>query len=787
ASVKGDLEFLTYEIESGDGGDILLNNSSQGVKHTPEEISAMVLSRLKVIASNYLKMDVKKAVITVPAYFNDAQRQATKDAATIAGLDCIRIINEPTAAALAYGVFNRSKQLKPIKKEMNIIVYDFGGGTLDVSLLNVSSGLFEVLASVGNTHLGGADFDKRLMRYCLHMFKNKYSIAKLDNVNVLSIQRLKRSCENAKKMLSHSIRATIAVKDFFDSKDLFINVSQDKLVELCRDLLLISIDPLREVLDSAMVTKDVVDEIILVGGMTRMPIIRENIKRFFNSKEANTSLNPDEAVCIGAAIQGYKLSHDCDPFAESMTLLDITALSLGVEIIGGVMSNIIKRNTVIPVNKTKMYTTNSDFETSVIIKIFEGERKLTKNNFLVGEFELKGIEPKMRGLAKIEVKFHIDVNGIITVTAEDKDSKSKNGVTISGNKGRLSTSQVEKLVRDAREYELKDKVEAARKEYLYEIEELCSNIKLNIESGTLNLSIEDKAKVIGEVGLVERWAADSKVEIRGENEYKEVRDKLKKNYGLLIFNSNSDVKEPVKANVVMETNATSIYGEDVAEVNEVFEKLENEEHGFISDDDKKEIKGLRDCLKELANSLFDMLSSQNLQLSDDDVIELKENIDDVLLWMHVHTKATAVEYKAKIDHINDQCDAIMKKYDGLFKKDVEENGKDELEQLCLLIKSSLSCGMFSVNENDGNLVGAKVDEILDWLISGKSPTENEYGKYILEVNELCNKVYSNSLVNVSVRGLGEVQKETTPFVDPIEDDIGGTSIASILSNKILSD
>ncbi|AYV84430.1 MAG: Hsp70 protein [Hyperionvirus sp.] len=758
--VKADMEFLAYGVEGDGDGNILLGGSS--IKYRPEEISGMILSKLKGMASSYLKCDVVKAVVTVPAYFNDAQREATKDAARIAGLDCIRIINEPTAAALAYGVFNRSKGKV---KEMNIIVYDFGGGTLDVSLLNVSEGLFEVLGSVGNTHLGGGDFDKRLMKYCLHTFKARYGIAKLDAVSVLSMQKLKRSCENAKKMLSSCIRASVAVKDFFDGKDLFISVTQEKMVELCRDLLIISIDPLREVLVAGGLGKEDVDEVILVGGMTRMPVVRENIKRFFNGKEPNTSINAEEAVCVGAAIQGYKLSHGDDPFAESVTLLDICALSLGVETIGGVMSTIIKRGTIIPVSKTRMYTNDSDFEASVLIKIYEGERKVTKNNFLVGEFELKGIEPRVRGLCKIEVKFNIDVNGIVTVSAEEKESGSKNGITISGNKGRLSELEIRRLVNEAQQYELKDKVEKARKEFVYEIDELCSNIRLNVESGVILLGDDEKKKVLLEVERI------FKGERKTDEEYKAAIELLKKNYGLLIFNSG--VKD-VKPNSLVENNATAIYDDEVVEV---FEKLENEELGFLSDDEKKEIKSLRDCLKQLASDLFDMLGG--VEISNEDVSDLRETIDDVLLWMHVHTKASKVEYGEKIDHINNQCDQILKKYGDLF-GGKKKGARDELEQLCLMIKSSLDCGMFSgIGESCRLGLGKKIDGILDWLIApgSESISEEEYAKYILEVNDFCNEIYNRGVSGESAKSVVDVQLET------VDDDIGGTSVADIISKK----
>lgn len=800
-SVKNDQEFLTYDISGDNEGNILLHTETNSKKFTPEEASAMILSKLKNMACEYLKKDITKTVITVPAYFNDAQRQATKDAATIAGLDCIRIINEPTAAALAYGLYNRSIQKAQDKdKDINILVYDFGGGTLDVSVLNISDGLFEVLGSVGNTHLGGVDFDNRLMRYCLKFFKTKHCIEKLNKVNTLSIQKLKRSCENAKKILSTSTKATVAVKDFYDSKDMLIILTRENFVELCKDLLLISIKPLEDVLEACKLQKDDINEIILVGGMTRMPAIRENIKNFFNGKEANCTINPDEAVSIGAAIQGYKLSHEDDPFSESMTLLDIISLSLGVETLGGIMNTIIERNTIIPITKTKMYTTDSDFETSVLIKIFEGERKLTKDNFFVGEFELKGIEPQPRGLAKIEVKFTVDVNGIITVKAIDSETNSVNGITITGNKGRLKQDQILKLVQEAKEFELKDKIERIKKQYYYEIDDLCSNIKYNANSDLFKLYDGDKKIILDDMDKVEKWMKDKSFFDREEEEYKLLRDRLKKTYGILMLKTSNDQQNTVKPNITIENNATTVYGNDdeEEELKHVFEKIENEELGFekMSENEKNEVKQLRECLRELCDNLFDMLASKTLKISEDHIIELKDHIDDILLWMHVHDKATKSDYKIKIDYINNRCDEILKNYED--DKDIFayneiitciQSARDELEQLCYLIKSSISNNLFSTNEKQIESLSKKVDETLEWLLNNVLDNDDEYKKKTEEINDLCNFIYNETEgthLNRTTDIFGN-DINTRIFVldelPTVDDEIGGTSVEEIMRRR----
>ena len=459
-AVENDKEFFNYDLVPDEENNVNVI-TDYGLVITPEELSSNILIKLKEMASKYLKNDIKKAVITVPAYFNDSQRQATKDAAKIAGLECIRIINEPTAAALTYGLLNKSLS-KKVNESINVIVYDLGGGTLDISLLTITDGLFEVKASVGNTHLGGIDFDNKIISYCINYFKKDNKIEKLDNLSSLSYQRLKRACENAKKILSVSLKTNIIVQNFYEDKDLILTLTRERLNYICKDLLILALKPLEDILESAELGKEDINEIILVGGMTRMPQIIDNVKKFFNGKEPNCSMNPDEVVAAGAAIQAFILSHDDDPFSENITLLDIIPLSLGIETIGGVMNFLVPRNTIIPITKKRIFTTDSDYDKSVVIKVYEGERKMTKDNFLVGEFELEGIEPAPRGIARIEVKFNIDINGIITVSAEDitdKDKLSvKKSITITGNKGRLKPEQINKLINEAREFEIKDRI-----------------------------------------------------------------------------------------------------------------------------------------------------------------------------------------------------------------------------------------------------------------------------------------------------------------------------------------
>ena len=796
-SVIQDSEFFTFDIVTDDDNNVLLLNEFNK-KFTPEEISAMILTKVKIMASDYLKQEINKAVITVPAYFNDSQRQATKDAAAIAGLDCVRIINEPTAAALAYGLLNKSIKNNisnnSYNNSMNVVVYDLGGGTLDVSILNICDGIFEVLSSVGNTHLGGADFDNRLVSYCITEFKKKNGIDKLKNLSVLSMQKLRRECENTKILLSTTVKTNIAVKNFYEDKNLIVTMTRDKYIRICRDLLILCIKPLEDSLNSAKLERSDIDEIILVGGMTRMPIIRENIKNFFSGKEPNCTINPDEVVSTGAAIQAYLLSNKDDPFSENVTLLDIIPLSLGVETINGVMNVLIPRNSVIPISKKKLYTTDTDYCESVIIKIFEGERKMTKDNFFIGEFELADIDPAPRGIPQIEVKFNIDINGIITVVAENKDKNNKKSITITGNKGRLKPEEIKKLINEAKFFELKDKIEKQKKQSYYEIEDLSSNIKINISKSEYKLSDSDKKMILEDINEVLLWLKEKKYYDRDHKEYMTVIDKLKKRYGTLILKGNM-LDENVKSSIVQNdrSNSTTVYGndDDEDESKELFEQIENEEMGInkLSENEKLEIKQLRNCLIELCNSVHEIVTSSEFNFEEEHKRELRDYIDDILLWVHVHQNPTKIDYKSRIDEVNDSCNKMIEEYEKNNKSIFEENvinknintKKDELEQLCIAIKSSIECNVFSLEEENMKKLDDKVSSILDWIIETENCEEEIYIEKLNEINLLCDNLY-HSMIGISMH------KEKTILGSERDDIINmdftsGTDLSDIINKN----
>ncbi len=822
-------KLLSYKIIENERNGVSLQSTVRGNKvFTPEEISSSVLMKLKNNAIKYLKCDVKDVVITVPAHFSDSQRQATKDAAIIAGLNCVRMINEPTAAALAYGIMDRSikRALNNADDDYTILVYDFGGGTLDVSLMNVCDGVFEVLGSSGISYFGGVDFDNRLMTYCITKFcRQFYRNDELDTskISPLSLQKLRLQCESAKKILSTNVSAHVGVENFYDNHNLVVKINRGDFENLCRDLFLLCLKSIDDIMIACDISDNDIDEVILVGGMTKMPYIREMlVNRFQGSAKSsqknktskiNCSINPDEAVSVGAAIQGYIIANQNNAFSDSVTLLDVTPLSLGVETVGGIMDILIERNTQIPYEVTKLYTTDTDHVDSVLIKVFEGERSMTKHNFKVGEFLLENIPRYPRGMPEIEVSFNIDNNGLVTVSAFEKEANQKKSISVNTNKNGLKPEQIRNLVEEAYEQETLDELDRVKKINYYEIEDLCSNVLTNISNKEFKLTKKDIDVITQDMQTITDFLKEKKYDQREIDEYEDVLENLKKKYGVLILHGRIEDNK-VKAKST-EINATCVYGneddEDEQDLKEAFQRIKRNEIGNegMTDNEISELKDMRSNLYELCNNIMGIISSGRMNLSREHQKEFNEYMNDVLLWYSSHEKPTKKDYKEKIDYVNSICDEIIEKFEKENKSLIiqsnivsdHDKDSDRLEKLCLTLMTMISNGHIPGSQARLIVLNKKLEESLKYMFDFKdakniSISEGEFQKkcseYSNEINELCDNIHNNMQgIFVSENRRDIVMSKVKKVVDEDHlksyvsngDNEEGTSILELLQRK----
>ena len=721
---KSQISMLAYDVKPDSNDNILIIDNETSKSYYPEEIATHLLMSFKLKAEMFLSkkfgktINIVNSVISVPAYFNKNQRQIIKNSATYAGFNVLRLINEPTAAAICYGLGKSDKT-----NGLNIMVFDFGGGTLDVSLLNINDDVYEVLGSCGNNNLGGSDFDTKIMEYVLGEFIYNNKIDNYDNfinnISENSLQKLKLLCEQAKISLTEHINTKIKIDNFYNNINLYVSLSRDKFNEICQDLIRIIIKPVLDVLETCEKNKSEIDEIIMVGGMTRVPIVRYSIERYFN-KDVNCSINPDNVVSIGSAIQGYMLLNS-ESIQDKLLLIDRTSLSIGLETTGGIMDVLIPRGSIIPIKKNKKYSTDKDYIDSINIKIYEGERKFTKDNFLIGNFILSGIEKQKKGIPSIQITFSIDSDNIIKIYAEDLDNPlNKKSIQLSGNKENLSQEQIDQLIANAKEMDQIDKIDKIKKESYDSILDTSNKIIENLSGGLIKIPIEIKNTIIDNVYEILNWLKMNDYKDIEIEKYKEILHDYKINYSIYIFQQSTPILEFEASNMEDEKNkGIEIYDDNIN--TKVYEEQINYLRKIVDDYDNigKQIKIIKFIDKskyteELSqNNEFEQLErlfDDILNFASDNLLNFfinknlsQEYVDDIINKLYIMD----IDFKQKFNSFDNEFNVITRLINQL----------DEKENYYLNLLEELN-DKLKLDNNDNNqdikLINDKLDIILEY-------------------------------------------------------------------------
>ncbi len=753
---KQQIELIAYDIQSDQDDNIIIIDSNTNKLYYPEEIAVHLFMSFKARAEKYFSkqfgqdINLTNSVISVPAYFNKNQREIIKNSAGFAGLSVIRLINEPTAAAICYGL-GKNVSTDNYNLGLNIIVFDFGGGTLDVSLLNINDGVYEVLGSCGNNNLGGSDFDRKIMEYCINKFveSNKLDLDKfLEEVEENSLQKLKFLSEQAKIALTDNSNTKIKIDSFYQGINLVQNFSREDFEQITQDLIKLLIKPINDVLENCEMEKSDVHEIIMVGGMTRVPIVRYNIERFFN-RDVNCSIDPDTVVSLGASIHGYMLLNNAT-IEDKLLLIDRTSLSIGLETSGGIMDVLIGRGTVIPTKKVKKYTTDTDYIDSINIKIYEGERKFTKDNFLIGDFVLTGIEKQKRGIPEIQITFEIDSDGIIKIKAEDLDNPlNKKSIQVSGNKQNLSQEQIDLIIENAKQMDQIDRIDRMKKESYLSLIDSSKKIIENVSEGEIKIPEDTKNEIIENVKEILTWLESNTYDLIDTDKYKELLHDYKVNYSIYLIQQSTPIinlesaedKEEKGIEIYDDDTNSKIYAEQIAYVRNIVDEY---------DEIKKQLNIFKHMQKD--NTTNTEQYQNDINTLDDLFTEIYDYSNDILIKFFIEKNTTSeqveeyittiynmdVKFKEHFELFNNEFNIINKLVNKI--KDKEEFLLNELEKLNS-VNSDNNDESNNINIESIEKINSKLDVIIEFqsiiykIDSGYVKIDSNKIKHMLEIIE----------------------------------------------------